>query len=121
MALSKTTLEGIAQQLFDAFVRQDLTAVGEMLAPEAIITQNGSSNPWSAARPQLAAMMDWIGDHRYTDVRRVVGENAVVEEHRVVSVTTDGKSIDLLACVVIRTNDAGLITSLDEYVDTSGI
>jgi hypothetical protein len=36
-----------------------------------------------------------------------------------VSTTPTGHAANLAACVVIRVNDAGLITSLDEYVDLS--
>ena len=35
------------------------------------------------------------------------------------STTPTGHAVNLAACVVVRVNDAGLITSLDEYVDLS--
>ena len=60
-----------------------------------------------------------LGNHHYEDVRRVTGDHAVVEEHRAVSITPSGHAVNLAACVVVRVNDAGLITSLDEYVDLS--
>jgi hypothetical protein len=41
------------------------------------------------------------------------------EEQRVVSATPTGHVVNLATCVVVRVDDAGLITSVDEYVDTS--
>lgn len=110
-------LDRIASSLFEAFERHDLDAVEAMLAPGATITQNGSSMTWEKARPVLAGITDVLRNHRYVDVRRVVGEGAVVEEHGVVATTPSGRELRLHACVVIRVDDHGSITSIDEYVD----
>ena len=110
-------LEAIAARLFDAFVAHDLDLVESMLAPGAILTQNGTALPWSEARPMIEGLRDVLGDHVYTEVRRVTGDHAVVEEHHVVSTTPAGDAVDLAACVVLRVNADGLITQLDEYVD----
>ncbi len=115
-----TDLDQIAEQLFAAFVAHDLDRVQSMLTPDATMTQNGSGSTFARARPMLEGMTAVLGNHRYEDVRRVVGDHAVVEEHRVVSTTPSGQPVDMAACVVLRVNDDGLITSLDEYVDLSG-
>jgi hypothetical protein len=119
--MDAAALDNLAERLFDAFVAHDYDLVESMLAPGASLTQNGVTNSFEAARPGLEAITAMIGDHRYDDVRRVVGDSAVVEEHRVRSTTPTGQRIDLAACVVIRVDDAGLITSLDEYVDVSSL
>ena len=67
----------------------------------------------------LEGITSVLGNHHYEDVHRVIGDHAVVEEHRVVSTTPTGHAVNLAACVVVRVDDAGLITSLDEYVDLS--
>lgn len=111
-------LDALCARLFDAFVAHDLDTVESMLAEDAVIVQNGHRMSWAEARPQLAAIMsDVVRNHRYTDVRRVVGVGAVVEEHSVVAETSSGAPLHLHACVVLRVDDAGLITSMDEYVD----
>lgn len=110
-------LESIAQQLFDAFVAHDLDAVEALLAPDAVLTQNGASRSWAEMRPMIEGIRSVLGDHRYERVRRVVGDGAVVEEHDVVSTTPDGRNLRLAACVVIRVDEVGRITTLDEYVD----
>lgn len=110
-------LDTLCARLFDAFVAHDLDAVEAMLAADAVITQNGRSMPWSEARPMIAALSDVVGNHRYEDVRRVVGDHAVVEEHTVVGVSPSGRPLRLAACVVVRIDDAGRVTAIDEYVD----
>lgn len=119
--MDSEALETIAARLFDAFVAADLDTVGEMLAPGAILTQNGNPAGWADARPMIEGLRSVLGDHHYTHVRRVTGDHAVVEEHRVISTTPDGRDIDLAACVVLRVDGDGLITSLDEYVDPTSL
>lgn len=117
--MNANELDQTAERLFAAFVAHDLDAVGAMMAPGAQVTQNGASQSWAEARVMIAGLRDVLGDHRYTDVRRVVGDHSVVEEHHVRSTTPDGRQVDLAACVVIRVDGDGLITELDEYVDTA--
>ena len=112
-------LDAIAQALFDAFVAGDLGLVRTLCRPDATITQNGATASLDDALVAIAGMRSVVGDHRYEDVRRVIGDKAIVEEHRVVSTTPTGKPVDLAACVVVRVDDDGLITEMDEYVDIS--
>lgn len=119
--MDAAALEDIAARLFDAFVANDLDTVGAMMAPGAVLTQNGTPASWDEARPMIEGLRGVLGDHHYTEVRRVAGDHAVVEEHHVVSTTPDGRAIDLAACVVLRVNDDGLITHLDEYVDPTAL
>jgi ketosteroid isomerase-like protein len=114
-------LNAIADRLFDAFVAHDYDVVESMLAEHATLTQNGVTSSFADARPMLEAVTAMIGQHRYDDVRRVIGNDAIVEEHHVVSTTPDGRDLDLAACVVIRVDGEGRITALDEYVDTSAL
>jgi ketosteroid isomerase-like protein len=55
----------------------------------------------------------------YSDVRRLVTESAVTEQHTVTLTRTDGVQVASDVCVVLRFDDRGLITRLDEYVDTA--
>jgi ketosteroid isomerase-like protein len=112
-------LDRIAERLFAAFVAHDLALVESMMTPDATMSQNGAGGSFASARPMLEGISSVLGNHRYEDVRRVIGDHAVVEEHRVVSTTPTGHPVNIAACVVVRVNDAGLITSLDEYLDLS--
>ena len=117
--MNSAELEQIAERLFAAFVAHDLDLVQSMLTPDATMSQNGAGGTFAAARPMLEGITAVLGNHHYEDVRRVTGDHAVVEEHRAVSITPTGHAVNLAACVVVRVNDAGLITSIDEYVDLS--
>ena len=117
--MDAAALNDLADRLFDAFVAHDLDTVEALMAPDAVLVQNGNRSTFAESRVRLEAIMAMIGDHRYEEVRRVVGDNAIVEEHQVRSTTPAGKRLDLAACVVVRVNDAGQIVSMDEYVDTS--
>jgi ketosteroid isomerase-like protein len=114
-------LDDLCERLFDAFVAHDLDLVESMLAPGATITQNGHRATWAEARVALTGLLDVLRDHRYEDVRRVVGDRAVVEEHAVVAELPDGRPVRLHACVVVRVDNQGRITSLDEYADVSAL
>ena len=117
--MDAAALDDLADRLFDAFVAHDLDSVAAMMAPDAVIVQNGNRSTFVEARAWLATISQVIGDHRYEEVRRVTGDDVIVEEHQVRSTTPAGKQLDLAACVVVRVDGAGLITSLDEYVDTT--
>lgn len=110
-------LDDLCGRFFDALVAHDHDAVEAMLAPGATITQNGTTMTWPEFEPVLAGITKVLGDHRYDDIRRVVGDRAVVEEHAVVAQQPDGRPVRLHACVVIRVDADARITSVDEYVD----
>lgn len=112
-------LEALAERLFAAFVAHDLDTARAMAHPDARITQNGVTSTVDDSLTNIAAMRAVLGDHHYADVRRLTADQAVIEEHRVVSTTPSGDPVDLTACVVIRVDDDGLITEIDEYVDIS--
>lgn len=114
-------LDQLCGRLFDAFVAHDLDLVESMLAPDATVTQNGATMTWPVAKRAIAGLTDVLRNHRYEDVRRVVGDRAVVEEHSVVAELADGRPVRLHACVVVRVDDDGRITSLDEYADASAL
>lgn len=118
-SMDAAALNDLADRLFDAFVAHELDTVVEMMTPDAVVVQNGNSMTVPEAMVMIGSLVDVLGDHRYEEVRRVVGEQTIVEEHRVRSTTPGGHEIDLMACVVVRVDDDGKITSLDEYVDTA--
>lgn len=117
--MDAAALNDLADRLFDSFVAHDLESVAEMMRPDAVVVQNGNSMGVAEAMAMIESLTGVLGDHRYEDVRRVVGAGAIVEEHRVRSTTPSGHEVDLMACVVVRVDDEGRIVSLDEYVDTA--
>lgn len=111
----------MCRRLFDAFEAHDLDLVESMLADGATVTQNGNEMTWPEAKAAIAGITDVLRNHRYSEIRQVVGDHAVVEEHAVDAELPDGRSVRLHACVVVRVDADGRITSLVEYADTSAL
>ena len=91
-----------------------------LLSPDAKMKQNG--NPEHGVEG-LMAFVQGLKNERvsvtYSDVRRSVGDGFVVEQHVVTLTRPDGKSATTDVCHVLRFDDDGLITRLDEYADSA--
>ena len=113
-------LDARTAQLFALFESQDFDGLETMLAPDARIKQNG--NPEHDINGLLAFVHGLKNEGvqvEYSDVRRSVGDGFVVEQHVVTLTRSDGKSASTDVCVVLRFDDDGLISRLDEYVDSA--
>jgi hypothetical protein len=108
------------EQLFALFESQEFDGLEELLAPDARMKQNG--NPEHDIEGLLAFVQGFKNDGvsvKYSDVRRSVGDGFVVEQHVVTLTRPDGHSASTDVCVVLRFDDDGLITRLDEYADSA--
>ena len=115
MDLAATTAE-----LFSIFETQEFDGLERLLAPDAKMKQNG--NPEHDKDGMLAFVQGMKNEGvsvEYSDVRRSVGDGFVVEQHVVTLTRPDGKSATTDACFVLRFDDDGLITRVDEYVDSA--
>jgi hypothetical protein len=115
MDLAATTAE-----LFSSFESQEFDGLERLLAPEAKMKQNG--NPEHGLDGLMAFVQGLKNDGvsvEYSDVRRSVGDGFVVEQHVVTLTRPDGKSATTDVCVVLRFDDQGRITRLDEYADSA--
>ena len=107
-------------QLFAIFESQEFDGLEALVAPGVITKQN--SNPELDLDGLKAFVQGFKNDGvsvTYSDVRRSVGDGFVVEQHVVTLTRPDGKSASTDVCVVLRFDDDGLITRLDEYVDSA--
>jgi len=115
MDLAATTAE-----LFSIFESQEFDGLERLLAPEAKMKQNG--NPEHGLDGLMAFVQGLKNDGvsvAYSDVRRSVGDGFVVEQHVVTLTRPDGKSARTDVCVVLRFDEEGRITRLDEYADSA--
>ncbi len=107
-------------QLFAIFESQEFDGLEALLAPDARIKQNGNPEHDIAG---LLAFVQGVKHEgvsvQYSDVRRSVGEGFVVEQHVVTLTRPDAKSASTDVCVVLRFDDDGLITRVDEYADSA--
>jgi hypothetical protein len=107
-------------QLFSIFESQEFDGLESLLAPDAKMKQNG--NPEHDVAGLLAFVQGLKNEGvsvEYSDVRRSVGDDFVVDQHVVTLTRPDGKSVSTDVCVVLRFDDNGLITRLDEYADSA--
>jgi hypothetical protein len=113
-------LADITGRLFDIFESQEFEGIEAMLAPDAKLKQNG--NPEYGVDGLLAYVQGLKNEGvriEYSDVRRSVGEGFVVDQHVVTLTRPDGESASTDVCVVLRFDDDGLITRMDEYADSA--
>lgn len=107
-------------QLFHVFESQEFDGLEGMLSPDAKMKQNG--NPEHGVEGLMAFVHGLKNEGvrvEYSDVRRSIGELFVVEQHVVTLTRPDGKSASTDVCHVLRFDDDGLITRLDEYADSA--
>jgi ketosteroid isomerase-like protein len=107
-------------QLFAIFESQEFDGLEALLAADAKMKQNG--NPEHDVEGLMAFVQGFKNDGvavKYSDVRRSVGDGFVVEQHVVTLTRPDGKSASTDVCVVLRFDDVGLISRLDEYADSA--
>ena len=107
------------EQLFSIFESQEFDGLESLLSPDVKMKQNG--NPEHDMEGLLAFVKGFKHEGvsvKYSDVRRSVGDGFVVEQHVVTLTRPDGKSATTDVCVVLRFDDDGLITRLDEYADS---
>ncbi len=109
-----SSLEAIADAFFAAGSSFDWSALGALLAPGVQLRQNGARLTVEDLQKNVEAMAKSV---RYSDVRRVVGDDAIVEQHTVTLELHTGQTLELPdVCVVMRVDPQGRITSLDEYL-----
>jgi ketosteroid isomerase-like protein len=113
-------LDALTAELFQHFTNQDFHGVREMFTPDAKVKQNG--NPEHGVEGLITMIKGLQRDGvrvEYSDVRRSVGDHFALEQHVVRLTRADGVSAACDVCFVVRFDPSGLISRLDEYVDTT--
>jgi hypothetical protein len=107
------------EETFKLAVAQDADRLAAMYASNARIKQNfGEEMDVAGLLGFVRGLADAGISFSYENVRRVVGTDAVVEQHDVRLVrAADGLEVVSEVCVVMRFDDAGLIVRVDEYAD----
>jgi len=96
-------------------------ALARMCAPGACFARNGAETDLAGMLAGAQALTNSGIEYSYGDIRRMVGfeDRTVVEQHRTTLHRGDGVDATADVCVVVRFDEQGLITRLDEYVDTA--
>ena len=105
-------------QLFTAFAAADLETARTLCSPGLVAKQNVSDEFGLDRLMAFVARMPAMGvTVAYSDVRRVVADDAVTEQHLVTLTREDGTTASSDVCVILRYDDEGLVVRLDEYLD----
>ncbi|HEX9260299.1 MAG TPA: nuclear transport factor 2 family protein [Acidimicrobiales bacterium] len=114
-------IEARTDEFFRATAEQDWDAFFAAFAPGATVKHNYGQEQ---GVPETASFLQLLATRgisiSYENARRVVGADALVEQHDVRMRRADGVEAVLDVAVVLRFDEHGLITRLDEYVDPAG-
>ncbi len=114
--------DDVAEQLFAAIENGDVGTVRGLYSQDAVIWHNTDGREQSA--DQNLATLTWVvenlAERRYEDVRRSVTDRGFVQQHMMRWTKADGTRAELPACIVATCAD-GLITRIDEYLDSAHV
>jgi ketosteroid isomerase-like protein len=111
----------VADRLFAAIERGDYTAVEDMWADDVLVWHSG--DPTDNQRGRALKVIRWFMDvtttRSYEILDRQYFDGGFVQQHVLRAERSDGVSIEMRVCIVIKVNAGGLITRIDEYFDPS--
>jgi ketosteroid isomerase-like protein len=112
----------IAERLFAAIESGDIEAVRGLYSPDVIIWHNtdGAEQTRDDNVRTLAWMAANLPGCRYTQVRRSLTVDGFVQQHVLVARNRAGEIVEVPACIVATVTD-GVISRLDEYLDSAAI
>ena len=115
-------MNDLGDALFRAFESDDMARLNELLADDFVAWSNasGAESDKAALLGSLKGLRSVLAQHRYENVRRIIGPDGFVEQHEVRGSRPDGQAVDLGdVCVVVRVTPNGRVRRLDEYLDTA--
>ncbi|MDG2333813.1 MAG: nuclear transport factor 2 family protein [Myxococcota bacterium] len=114
-------LEKRTEAFFSAITLGDWQAAADQIHPEAVAIQNivGKETDARELLQSMRGMVESLDSLRYENVRRVVGNDAVVEQHDVCMTRKDGLEVRLDVCIILGFDPAGIIIRIDEYLDSA--
>jgi ketosteroid isomerase-like protein len=111
----------VANRLFAAIERGDYAAVEGMWADDVLVWHSG--DPKDNQRGRALKVIRWFMDvtttRTYEILDRQFFDGGCVQQHLLRAQRSDGVSIEMRVCIVIKVDAGGLITRIDEYFDPS--
>jgi ketosteroid isomerase-like protein len=109
----------VANQLFGAIERGDYEAVENLWTDDVLVWHTG--DPKDNQRTRALKVIRWFMDvtvtRSYEILDRQFFEGGFVQQHVLRARRSDDVSIEMRVCIVIKVNNDGLITRIDEYFD----
>jgi ketosteroid isomerase-like protein len=113
----------IADRLFDAIEHSDIATVEELFSPDVAVWKSGDVRDNDHARS--VRIISWFVnatvDRRYEVLDRQVFDGGFVQQHVLHATGRTGVSIAMRVCIVIKLDNDGLITRIDEYFDPAAM
>lgn len=117
------SLQALTEEFFaDISARHWENALAR-IHPDGRAVQNISGHEVNARDllNSMRGLVESLADFRYENPRCIVGQGAVVEQHDVRMIRHDGIEVVLDICIILRFDADGLITRIDEYLDSSAL
>jgi ketosteroid isomerase-like protein len=109
----------VANRLFDAIERGDYATVDGMWAAAVAVWHSGDQkdNERVRALKVIRWFMSVTTTRSYEILDRQFFGGGFVQQHVLRAQRSDGPSIEMRVCIVIKLDATGLITRIDEYFD----
>lgn len=109
----------VANRLFGAIERGDYSAVENLWTDDVLVWHSGdlADNERTRALKVIRWFMNVTVTRSYEILDRQFFEGGFVQQHVLRASRSDDASIEMRVCIVIKVNDGGLITRIDEYFD----
>ncbi|CAA0128532.1 Uncharacterised protein [Mycolicibacterium vanbaalenii] len=117
------TTAGVADRLFDAIERGDITTVEQLFSPAVAVWKTGDERPSDRARSVriIAWFINATLERRYEILDRQFFDGGFVQQHVLHATGRTDVLLAVRVCIVIKLDSDGLISSVDEYLDPAGI
>lgn len=121
--MTPDALEKLTQDFFAAITRRDWSDALERVHPDGRAMQNISGEEVNARTllTSMRGLVESLKSFAYENPRRILGKNAVVEQHDVRMAREDGRELVLDICILLHFDDDGKIIRIDEYLDSAQI
>lgn len=109
----------VADRLFAAIERGDYPDIEALWADDVLVWHTGDTadNDRARALKVIRWFLRATAARRYEILDRQFFEGGFVQQHILHADSSDGASIHLRVCIVIKVGTDGLITRIDEYFD----
>jgi ketosteroid isomerase-like protein len=112
-------LRSTADRLFAAIEEGDAATVESLWSDDVLVWK--SAEPEQQAKKRAMSVISWFMRtttvRRYEVIDRQFFDGGFVQQHVLHATGENGGSIELRVCIVIKVDDRGLITTIDEYFD----
>lgn len=115
----RSTVEDVADRLFTAIEAGDVATVEALWADDVLVWK--SAEPEQQPKKRAMSVISWFmrttTARRYEVIDRQFFDGGFVQQHVLHAAGENGGTISLRVCIVIKVDESGLITTIDEYFD----